>query len=270
MDRSYWQKQTANQPLYPDLLWSRPENRAHAGKLLVVGGHAQGFNRPAEAFARAEQAGAGTVRVLLPDVLQKTLGRAFVGAEFGPSTPSGSFAGNTLGELIPLAAWADGILMAGDLGRNSETAILLEKFIDMHVGQITLTCDAVDYVVATPYPILQRDNTLLVLSFAQLQKLGVAIKYSNAFTFTMDLLHLIDALYELTKRYKMAIITKHLDTYVLAVDGKVVTSKAATAMPVWRLRVAAEASVWWMQNPSRSLESLATGVYQALPRPAVT
>ena len=69
---------------------SRPENKLQAGKLLIVGGHAQGFARPAEAFALAEKAGAGSVRVLLPDALQKTLGKAFLGAEFAPSSPSAS------------------------------------------------------------------------------------------------------------------------------------------------------------------------------------
>ncbi len=260
-DKPYWQRQLTTEPLFEDLLWSRPENRAHAGKLLVVGGHAQGFTRPAEAFALAEKAGAGSVRVLLPDALQKMLGRAFLGAEFAPSSPSGSLAASALGELVPLSAWADGVLWAGDLGRNSETAILMEKFFEHYDGQVTLTCDAVDYIVATPYPVLQRENTLLVLSFAQLQKFGINIKYSNAFTFSMDLLRLIDALHELTKRYKIAIITKHLDTLIIALDGNVVTTKLPTAMPVWRLKVATSASVWWLQNPTKRLAALTTAVH---------
>ena len=264
MDKEYWQRQQPNKALFDDLLWSRPENKMQAGKLLIVGGHAQGFARPAEAYALAETAGAGSVRVLLPDALQKTLGKAFLGAEFAPSSPSGSFAGSALGELLPHAAWSEGVLFAGDLGRNSETAILIEKFLEHYGGQVTLTCDAIDYLVATPYPVLQRPNTLLVLSFAQLQKFGVNIKYSNAFTFSMDLLRLIDALSELTKRYKMAIITKHLDTILVAVDGYVTTTKLTKPMPVWRLKTAASASVWWMQNPSKPLEALTTGVFQSL------
>lgn len=264
MDLTYWQKQQSDKPLFEDLLWSRPENRSHAGKLLIVGGHAQGFARPAEAFALAEKFGAGSVRVLLPDVLQKTLGRAFVGAEFAPSTPSGSFAQTSLGELTPLSAWADAVLFAGDLGRNSETAVLIEKFIDSYESPVTLTCDAVDYIVATPHPVLQRPGSLLVLSFAQLQKLGTGIKYSNAFTFSMDLLRLIESLHELTKRYKLAIITKHLDNIIVAVDGRVTTTKLTSDMPVWRLKVAASASVWLLQNPQKPLEALTTAVFESV------
>ena len=263
-DKPYWQRQLANKPLYEDLLWSRPENRSLAGKLLIVGGHAQGFTRPAEAYALGEKAGAGTVRVLLPDALQKTLGRAFAGAEFAPSSPSGSFAAQALGELVPLSAWANGVLWAGDLGRNSETAILIEKFFEHYEGQVTITCDAVDYIIATPYPVLQRENTLLVLSFAQLQKFGIGIKYSNAFTFSMDLLRLVDALHELTKRYKLTIITKHLETILVAFNGEVITTKLETDLPVWRIKVAASASVWWLQNPTKQLAALATAVQQSV------
>lgn len=263
MDHEFWQKQEPNKALFDDLLWSRPENRSQAGKLLIIGGHAQGFARPAEAFAMAEKAGIGTVKVLLPDALQKTLGRAFVGAEFAPSTPSGSFAQQALGEFIPHSAGANGVLFAGDLGRNSETAIVLEKFIEQYDGPVTLTCDAADYLVATPYPVLQRPNSLLVLSFAQLQKFGIGIKYSNAFTFSMDLLRLLDALHELTKRYKLAIITKHLDTLIVAVEGRVTTTKLAATQPIWRLQTAAYASVWWLQNPTKPLESFTTAVFEA-------
>lgn len=264
MSQDFWQKQTADAALFEDLLWSRPENKAFAGKLLVVGGHAQGFARPAEAYALAEKAGVGSVRVLLPDVLQKTLGRVFVGAEFAPSTPSGSFAQNSLGELLPLSAWSDAVLVAGDMGRNSETAVLIEKFLDHYEGQTIITCDAVDYLIATPHPALQRPGTVLVLSFSQLQKLGTSIKYSNAFTFSMDLLRLIDSLHELTKRYKLSIITKHLNMIIVAHDGQVTTTKLAEDIPVWRLRVAAYASVWQLQNPQKPVEALTTSVFQAI------
>lgn len=264
MEHTYWRKQTADKALFDDLLWSRPENRANAGKLLIVGGNAHGFTRPAEAYSQAEKAGVGTVRVLLPDSLQKTIGRAFPGGEFAPSTPSGSFASTTLGEILPLAHGSDGVLIAGDLGRNSETAILLEKFIEHYDGQITITCDAIDYLIATPYPVLQRPESLLVLSFAQLQKLGTAIKYSNAFTYDMDLLRLIDSLHELTKRYKFTVITKHLNNIIIAHEGQVVTTKLASELPVWRLRVATRASVWWLQNPTKTEAALATSIFDFL------
>ena len=47
------QKQTKAKPFFPDLLWSRPENKFHAGKLLIVGGNAQAALAPAQAYMLA-------------------------------------------------------------------------------------------------------------------------------------------------------------------------------------------------------------------------
>src|SRR4051812_45465462 len=132
--QEYWQKQAATEPLFSDLLWSRPENRAHAGKLLIVGGNAQGLAAPAAAYSAATEAGIGTARVLLPDSLQKTVGRVFEAGEYAPSTPSGSFSRNALAELLAMSNWADGVLLAGDFGRNSETAIMLEQLVAKYEG----------------------------------------------------------------------------------------------------------------------------------------
>src|SRR3954462_7666379 len=113
MDRTYWHKQTPDKPLFPDLLWSRPENKRQAGKLLIVGGNTHGFAAAGEAYAEAIKAGIGTARVLLPDGLQKTVGRVFEAGEYAPSTPSGSFGRQALAELLSLSRWADGTLLAG-------------------------------------------------------------------------------------------------------------------------------------------------------------
>ncbi|HXY18323.1 MAG TPA: hypothetical protein VEH48_02805, partial [Candidatus Nitrosopolaris sp.] len=134
MEDTNWLRQTPDKPLFPDLLWSRPENKRQRGKLLIVGGNSHGFAAPASAFAAAGTAGIGAARVLLPDATQKTIGTGFTDAVFAPSTPSGSFSRQALAELLENAGWADGVLLAGDFGRNSETAILLESFLDKYKG----------------------------------------------------------------------------------------------------------------------------------------
>jgi hypothetical protein len=262
MDRDYWHRQTPDNALFDDLLWSRPENAAHAGKLLIVGGNLYGFNNAANAFTEARKAGVGVSRVLLPDSLQKTVGRVFEAGEYAPSTRSGSFSQTALAELLPLAAWANGVLLAGDLGRNSETAILLEKFADKYSGQLTLTCDAADYFTASPTTIIARPDTLWVISLAQLQKLGTGVRFATAFTFGMDILRFVDALHEFTKRYRLTIVVKHLDNIFVASHGEVSSTKLATEMKVWRLKTAAYASVWWLQNPSKTFEAITTGVFE--------
>jgi ADP-dependent NAD(P)H-hydrate dehydratase / NAD(P)H-hydrate epimerase len=260
MDRTYWHKQTPGKTLFPQLEWSRPENRLAAGKLLVVGGHLHSFAAPAEAYTEAERAGVGSVRALLPASLRRTVGKAFVAGEFGASTPSGSFSQQALGELLEQAHWADGVLFAGDLGRNAETAILLEKFLGKSPVAITLTKDAIDYATSTPTSILHRENTLLVLSLSQLQRLGTAATFPVPVTFDMDLLHLVDWLHEFTIRFAPHVIVKHLETIFTAANGQVSTTKLERDPPIWRLKIATHASVWWLQNPSKPFEALTTAV----------
>jgi hypothetical protein len=260
MQRDYWHKQTAEQPLYPDLLWSRPENKKLAGKLLIVGGNAHGFAAAGEAYGEAVKAGVGTARVLLPDSLQKTVGRVFEAGEYAPSTPSGRFSQRAQAEPLAMAGWADAVLLAGDLGRNSETAILLEQFMTKYSGPLTLTKDAADYFISSPNILLNRENTLLVLSFAQLQKLAVGARFTTAFTFGMDFLHIIKALHEFTQKHQTNIIVKHLQTIFVAVGGQVSTTKLPEDLEIWRVKTAAHAAAWWLQNPAKTFEALTTSL----------
>jgi ADP-dependent NAD(P)H-hydrate dehydratase / NAD(P)H-hydrate epimerase len=259
MAATYWHKQSPDNPLFPDLLWSRPENKNQAGKLLIIGGNAHGFAAPAEAYSEANKAGIGTARVLLPDSLQKAVGKVFEAGEYAPSTPSGSFSQKALAEFLALSEWAEGLLLAGDLGRNSETAILLEKFIEKYDGQLTVTQDALDYFIKLPQTIVERPGTLLVASFSQLQKIAANAGSTKAFTFDMDFLRLIDGLHELTERFEANIIIRHHKNFFTAVNGEVSTTSKESEK-IWRVPTAAHASVWWLQNPSKTFEALTTGV----------
>ncbi len=262
MDRPYWIKQTPGKPLFPDLMWSRPENKRQAGKLLVVGGNAHGFAAAGEAYAAAVEAGIGTARVLLPDSLQKTVGKVLEAGEYAPSSPSGSFSRAALAELLVMSQWADAVLLAGDFGRNSETAVMLGRFIDKYAGQLVITQDAADYFTKGPEQLLAREDTLLVLSFAQLQKLAAGAGSTKAFTFDMDLIRLVEALHDFTEEHPVAIVVKHLDNILAGAGGKVSSTKLAEDIEIWRVRTAATAAVWWLQNPGKPFEAFTTAVLQ--------
>ncbi len=261
MTPEYWLKQSTETPLFDDILWSRPENKTNAGKLLLVGGNSHGFASVAEAYIVAQQSGAGVVRALLPDSLRKTVGAVLEATIFAPSTPSGSFASSSLDELLLESAWADGVLIAGDLGRNSETSMLLESFVQKYSGLLTLTKDAVDYFNHTPEMILKRPNTSLVLSLAQLQKLGTNVKFETPFLLSMGMLLLVQALHEFTLRYQVTIITKELDQIVVASNGNVSSTKLTKDLDIWRVQVASLASVFWIQNPSKTFEAMTTAIF---------
>lgn len=256
MDHTYWHKQSADEPLFPDLLWSRPENRATAGKLGIIGGNAHGFSSPAEAFSFASDAGVGTARVLLPDSLKSTVGRVFEAGEYAPSTPSGSFSQKSIAEFLELSSWSDGVLLAGDFGQNSETAIVLESFLTKYSGQITLTGDAINYFLSQPQKLLSRPDTLLVLEMSQLQKLAISSKFPQAFTSIMDLLRAVEVLHNFTSTFEPAIIVRHQDTVFVSVNGQVSTTKSNFITN----QIAPYASVFYLQNPKLPFEALTSSI----------
>lgn len=260
MENTYWQKQTSDKPLFPDLLWSRPENKQARGKLLIIGGNAHGFAVPAQAYSEALKAGVGTARVLLPDALQKTVGSVFEVAEFAPSTSSGSFNQNALASMVDLSEWADEVLIAGELGRNAETAAVLESFVNKSSSLITITRDAINTFNSSPKTILERPKTTLVLSLAQLQRLAKEARFTIALTFDMDILRLVGWLHEFTKQFECHIVVKHLKNIFVASSGQVSSTKLENDLKIWCVKTAAHAAVWWLQNPQKPFEAITAAV----------
>jgi ADP-dependent NAD(P)H-hydrate dehydratase / NAD(P)H-hydrate epimerase len=259
VSQDYWQKQTHDEPLYPDLIWSRPQSKHAAGKLLIIGGNAHGFAAPAEAYQVAGQSGAGLTRVLLPLSVKQVVKGLLETVDFAPSTPSGSFAKSALADWLDQAIWADGVLLAGDFGRNSETAILLEYFLDKYTGPVVLAKDTVDNSLGFAEKLANRPQTLIVATVADLQKLFKTTHQPVAITFDMNLIKLVEALHEFTLHHPSTILVKHLNNYVLAGDGRIITSPAPEDLEqTWRVPVATTAAVWWMQNPTKPLEAISS------------
>ncbi|OJU87821.1 hypothetical protein BGO17_02445 [Candidatus Saccharibacteria bacterium 49-20] len=260
MDFSYWKKQSPDTPLFPDIEWSKPENRIQAGKLGIVGGNKLGFAGVAEAYSVASSSGVGQIRVLLPDVLKKTIPAAITDTVFGPTNPSGSLTKDAAADLAMLGGWADGILMIGDAGRSSETAILYEQFLHDYAGKLIITRDAIDLVKNSSQALVDRPHTLLIASFAQLQKLFQSVYYPKVLTFSMQLTNLVEALHKFTITYPVSIAVLHRDTFIVASGGNVVTTPWDNPMMIWRGNIAAKAAAYWLWSPAKPLEATSTAI----------
>jgi NAD(P)H-hydrate repair Nnr-like enzyme with NAD(P)H-hydrate dehydratase domain len=257
-----WQKQ-GNEPLFPDMLWSKPENKQHAGKLLIIGGNAHSIEAPAKAYMTALKAGIGTAKVLLPDVLAITVGATIPDVHYAPSNKSGGFSTRALAEWLDSALWADAVLLAGDTARNSETAIVMERFLEKYTGKVIITKDCLDQFLAQPDKIIKRQETLIVASFAQLQKLTGAVlrdpnfilKYSN------PLLKNIEILSRISRELPALFCTKQNDQVLVAIDGRV--SVTVLDEEIWRTPVASNSAVWWLQNSSKPFEAITTALFES-------
>jgi len=258
MTNDNWQKQTKDQPLHPDLIWSRPTNMQTAGKLLIIGGNANGFKDPAATYAQAKAAGVGQIKVLIPDSLKKIIGRQIEEAEFAPSNKSGSFAKQSLATFLDLAAWADGTILAGDLSSNSETIAMLENFADMYKGILCFSQDAMDLAVNNPHIIISRPNSLIALDFDKLQKLLVNSHFPRALKSTMSIDNYGEVLIEYSKRYQPIIVSQFNDNIVVVGNGKITTTRTTDKIDISHLAV--KSTIWWLQNPNKPIPAISSAV----------
>ncbi len=255
MESTNWLRQTPDKPLFPDVLWSRPENKRLAGKLSIIGGHRQSFGAVSEAYSAALKAGIGSARVVLPDKLRKMLAEVFPEAEYAPSTLIGSFSRQALDKLMEEAEWADAVLLAGDFGRNSETAVLLESFLDKFGGLVTMAGDSIDYFLGSKYKLLGRHNTVITAGIDKVQKLAqpdFVIRQQD------DLAQLVNKLSNLTGVVESVLLTFHSGSILVAAHGSVSTMPAKE---VKETELAAAAATWWLQQPEKPFEALTSAAY---------
>jgi NAD(P)H-hydrate repair Nnr-like enzyme with NAD(P)H-hydrate dehydratase domain len=257
-DDSKIQTQTKDRPLFPDFIWSRPENKQHAGKLLIIGGNKFGFSLPAESYNEAEKAGAGSLRVIMPDSLKSIVSKIFPSADFVSSNPSGGFSQGAIAEISDQILWANATLLAGDFGHNSETAIVIEKILSSK-SPLILSGDSLDSFLTNPRHLMSRENTLIVTNFSKLQKITTSLRLLKPLTMNMPLKLMNEAISEFTSKFPTAIILIHKDNVYMSYKGRVSVTGITKDANI-ETKVASHASVWFMQNPNKVFESITCSV----------
>lgn len=256
----FWQKQDPTKPLFPDILWNKPEQKSLAGKLGIIGGSKSGFAGIAESYATSKKTGIGEAKIILPDSLKKIIPKNTLEALFVPSEMSGGISKDALPEARALAANVDTLLLAGDFGKNSETAIMLEELLSLTDKWTVLSRDTIDLLRESSPSLVERENTLLVASFAQVQKLLQYTYYPKMLTFNMHLAQFVDVLHKFTVTYPVTLVTLHQENIVVVHQGEVVTMPWSNPMAIWRGQLAATLACYITWNPSKPLHGLATGL----------
>lgn len=259
MDFDYWQRQTPNTPLFPDIEWQKPQQKAQAGKLLIIGGNAHGFAAVAQAHADALKAGIGECRVALPSALKKNIDPQILDCIFVPTNQSGGFSKEGLNQLKAAVSWADGVLFIGDAGRNSETAILYEQLLQDFPKKLhIITRDAADLLKNNWPELLKQENTAFILTLAQVQKLFQSVYYPKTILFSMQLTNLVEALHKFTITYPATVVVFHQQQLLAAGAGQVTSTPWQQPMLIWRGSVAARAAAYGIQHPNSLLAAITT------------
>lgn len=245
-----WLKQTSDKPLFPDLLWSRPETLQGAGKLLIIGGNEHSFVHVANTYNAAEKAGAGMIRVLVPDSLRK-ITKILPHIEYAPSNPSGSFAKSALTELLEAASWSDGVLLAGDLGKNSETSLLLEAFLMKFSGLVTIDSHALESIKLRVNQLIDNKNRVIIWDINHLRQAAIDLALTQPVISNIDKPVLASILHSIS--------SEHTSSFVINLNSNEtwIANKGRVAQCYIKTEVSsASFAVWALQNPTKNFEAL--------------
>jgi NAD(P)H-hydrate repair Nnr-like enzyme with NAD(P)H-hydrate dehydratase domain len=260
MQFDYWLKGDSQKKLFKELEWEKPERRDQRGKLVIIGGTAMGFSAVAGAYAQALKSEAGQVRVVVPDALKPMLQNKVEDVLFTPSNKNGAFSKDAENELKATSEWADMMLFIGDSGRNSETSMVFEDILKTCDTPRVITRDAIDMLMASPGLLLENENTTLVASFSQLQKLLRSAYFTKNILFTMHLTQLVEVLHKVSLSYDCLIMTYHSEYILITHQGKVATIPFSNPMSLWRGEVATRLAVKLMQHPHEPFEAAVASI----------
>lgn len=255
----FWTRQEDNTPLYEEIVWAKPENKRLKKKIVLVGGNSHAFMHVAAGYQQVMSAGIGNCRVVLPDMLEKTVGKALDDVVYLPSSPSGGFSSNGVATMQEYSGWGDGVFFPGELGQGSETHIFLEKFVSTNELPLILSGDALDVFYEAPEVIFNRENTLLVLDLRQLQKTASKLGSSLPVVHSMGLVQLVELLHELTEARESMIVTNHEGSTIVAMYGEVTTTHVE-AKEDWQLGTASRAAVYFLQHPEKPFQAVTTSI----------
>jgi hypothetical protein cdivTM_09214 len=263
----FWQVQSSKL-LFPEIAWNKPEQKAHAGKLLIIGGGAGAFRGLATSHQTALKTGVGEVRILLPDSLKKDIKINSSELIFTKSNLSGGFSNEAWEDFKAGEKWADSILFIGDTNKNSETAILFEKFILESEKPVFITRDAVDILLDSFSEILLKENISILASFAQLQKIFSKVFYPKVLTFSMNLSNIVEVLHKFTLSYPAQILTLNNENFIIAGNGEVFSSPLnsnlnlgkLSPIQIWSGEIPTKIAVWQIWNKSQKLKAAITAI----------
>lgn len=261
-DFSYWRKQI--KPLFEDLLWNIPEQKLNS--INVIGGNSQNFHsiiRIAEFLS--SHFPLRRVSTILPDTLQRAL-PPLPNINFVPSTDSGSFAKS---DLLNLAfTSSDFTILAGDLSRNSATAIALTTAITKSLTDakpLLITRDSVDLLAESSAKLFEHPKLFIVASLAQIQKLFRALYYPKMIMLSQPLIPVIETLHKFTLTYdKVTLLTFHQDNIIVAHAGEIITTNIIdtdfSPLSLWGGTLAATTAALNLFNPQKPLDATTAAI----------
>ncbi len=242
-----WLRQTKEEPLFPDLIWARPERKDRAGKLLIIGGSSHGFVSTIKSAEFAKAAGIGEIKVMLPKGVSHVLGHPPETIALD-QTDAGSFARSGLDEAIGALSWANAVLIPGELSKNAETTIFTEELLDKNDLPVIVAGDALDIYLDSNG---RSANVVAVADFKQAQKLVNRSNSARALLSNANLDDLVKVIQE-SLGGKFSVFVLLNEDQALVLDQKRASLTKTELDPV---EFAARAAVLCAQFPNKLFEA---------------
>ena len=254
---SYWTRQTTANP---DLLWNIPEQKT--GSVAIIGGSSTSFATEVKLTELLNRLNLKAVRLVLPVSLKNQL-PPIPNVVFAPANNSGAFKKSS--ELISATSSVDAALIAGDLSKNSATAIAIAEAIRESSCPIILTRDSIDLVAPEMAQLLEQPNLIITATFAQLQKIFRSVYYPKMLLLSMPLVQAVETLHKFTLSYPCTILTFHEEQIIIARDGKITTIPIKTTsyspISLFSGELAAKITALSAWNPNQLFTNVTTAIH---------
>jgi hypothetical protein len=237
---------------YQDILWSRPTRRT--GRILLTGGHRDGFADLQKAFVGFDTAGAAECHLALPDKLSKLVG-SLEGITLVPSNPSGSIARDAVAQLVYLANESDLICIGPDLSNNSETTLAMQRVIAETRASIIIPASSTEQLMNEIEEWANRSNLMIFLNQKQLLKLTAKLAVDTTIPLNMTNEALIEITKAVSSDYKPVLILTTKDALIYAVDGQATILKVEIHQDDSGA-ITGLFGLFWLQNQSTPFEAL--------------
>lgn len=258
MSLPIYQKQ-ARQPLFADVLWNRPLNRAAAGTLLIVGGHSRDFSLVQSFYQTALAAGIGRCRVVLPDSLRSLLAGT-PDTVFVPGNASGALAREAFGVIMQMAQEAQAIAIGVNLSSSSETTVLVEALLEKLTIPIILHDEGLSVIKHHPQIATGRPDCLIIADMQQVFKLSGWLELPIAIRAEGGVVNKVEIMGALAQASHCNYLLTGRDM-VAAAEGQISLTTTVSAMDFFQAATYGVASVFWAQNHKRPFAGLTTAAY---------
>ncbi len=243
-------------PVFPDVLWSKPERKDQAGHLLIIGGHSESITPILESYALASSLGAGKISVAIPEALKKSMpgGPDII---YCDSTTSGSLSKDALPILLQAAQETDMILLPGAMSNNSQSFQLLERLLEKIGKPLVVSGDSL-HALLNIKGALDNPDICAVLNPSQLQHLVKKSGGTTAYTSGASLMQMQQILHDITG--KGSLLALHNKDIWTSTQGRVSKTKRADHIGefTWQVPTATACAVYWMHNPDLPFEAFTT------------